>query len=58
MLKSAILPCTGREAMVRRAIRSPAFGSVQRGQEAGRMFWFMRKKFSGSYFALICCRRG
>jgi hypothetical protein len=58
MFESAVLPCTGREAVVRRVIRSLAFGSVQRGQEAGRMFWFMRKKFPGSYFALICCSRG
>ncbi len=23
-------------------------------QGSGRMFWFMRKKFAGSYRALIC----
>ena len=26
-------------------------------QAKGRMFWFMRKKFSGSYFALSFCSR-
>ena len=27
------------------------------GQGSGRMFWFMRKKFAGSYRALICWSR-
>jgi len=26
-------------------------------QTSGRMFWFMRKKFFGSYFALTCWSR-
>ena len=29
----------------------------QLAQASGRMFWFMRKKFFGSYFDLICARR-
>jgi hypothetical protein len=29
-----------------------------RRSHAGRMFWFMWKKFVGSNFALICRRRG
>ena len=27
-------------------------------QPNGRMFWFMRKKFFGSYFVFSCRRRG
>ena len=30
---------------------------VVAAQASGRMFWFMRKKFFGSYFALIRCSR-
>jgi hypothetical protein len=54
-------PCarTGTDAdrTTGRAMRSPAFNSPRRGQEAGWMFWFMRKKLPGSYFALISCSR-
>ena len=42
------------------AIAEPSAGRTRwprHGQAAGRMFWFMRKKFSGSYFALSCCSR-
>jgi hypothetical protein len=31
--------------------------SASATHDAGRMFWFPRKKFSGSYFRLSCCSR-
>jgi integrase len=47
-----------RPRILRSVQRSPApAGNRRRGdcrQGSGRMFWFMRKKFAGSYRALIC----
>ena len=37
--------------------RPRAIDGVAPAQASGRMFWFMRKKFFGSYFALICWSR-
>jgi len=47
-----------RTSEPRRAAFASLAASTGEAQDAGRMFWFIRKRLPASYFAFTCVSRG